>query len=155
MEGCKAVNIETMQLIERYLAAYFEVTKRLNGQIRDMIQEDVTMEQFQILKYIASRGRCTSTELADTFGVGKSSITAMTTRMVDKGVLQRTRDEEDRRVVYLTMTEQGERNYAIVQEQIMSTVSKYLVHFSAEEVEGVISAFEKLARLISEGSSEK
>jgi DNA-binding MarR family transcriptional regulator len=149
------VNIETMQLIERYLAAYFEVTKRLNGQIRDMIQEDVTMEQFQILKYIASRGRCTSTELADTFGVGKSSITAMTTRMVDKGVLQRTRDEEDRRVVYLTMTEQGERNYAIVQEQIMSTVSKYLVHFSAEEVEGVISAFEKLARLISEGSSEK
>ncbi|EOS56603.1 MULTISPECIES: MarR family winged helix-turn-helix transcriptional regulator [Paenibacillus] len=149
------MNIETMQLIERYLAAYFEVTKRLNGQIRDMIQEDVTMEQFQILKYIASRGRCTSTELADTFGVGKSSITAMTTRMVDKGVLQRTRDEEDRRVVYLTMTEQGERNYAIVQEQIMSTVSKYLVHFSAEEVEGVISAFEKLARLISEGSSEK
>ena len=149
------MNIETMQLIERYLAAYFEVTKRLNGQIRDMIQEDVTMEQFQILKYIASRGRCTSTELADTFGVGKSSITAMTTRMVDKGVLQRTRDEEDRRVVYLTMTEQGERNYAIVQEQIMSTVSKYLVHFRAEEVEGVISAFEKLARLISEGSSEK
>ena len=149
------MNIETMQLIERYLAAYFEVTKRLNGQIGDMIQEDVTMEQFQILKYIASRGRCTSTELADTFGVGKSSITAMTTRMVDKGVLQRTRDEEDRRVVYLTMTEQGERNYAIVQEQIMSTVSKYLVHFSAEEVEGVISAFEKLARLISEGSSEK
>lgn len=149
------MNIETMQLIERYLAAYFEVTKRLNGQIRDMIQEDVTMEQFQILKYIASRGRCTSSELADTFGVGKSSITAMTTRMVDKGVLQRTRDEEDRRVVYLTMTEQGERNYAIVQEQIMSTVSKYLVHFSAEEVEGVISAFEKLARLISEGSSEK
>lgn len=149
------MNIETMQLIERYLAAYFEVTKRLNGQIRDMIQEDVTMEQFQILKYIASRGRCTSTELADTFGVGKSSITAMTTRMVDKGVLQRTRDEEDRRVVYLTMTEQGEHNYAIVQEQIMSTVSKYLVHFSAEEVEGVISAFEKLARLISEGSSEK
>ena len=149
------MNIETMQLIERYLAAYFEVTKRLNGQIRDMIQEDVTREQFQILKYIASRGRCTSTELADTFGVGKSSITAMTTRMVDKGVLQRTRDDEDRRVVYLTMTEQGEHNYAIVQEQIMSTVSKYLVHFSAEEVEGVISAFEKLARLISEGSSEK
>ncbi|MDU2239008.1 MAG: MarR family transcriptional regulator, partial [Paenibacillus sp.] len=61
------MNLESKQLIERYMAAYFEVTKRLNGQIRDIIQEDITMEQFQILKYIAPRGRCTSTELADTF----------------------------------------------------------------------------------------
>lgn len=153
--GCKTVNLKTMQLIERYMAAYFEVTKRLNGQIRDMIQEDITMEQFQILKYIDARGRCTSTELADTFGVGKSSITAMTTRMVDKGLLQRTRDQGDRRVVYLTMTEQGQRNYGIVQDQIISTVSKYLVHFEADEVEGFISVFERLARLIGEGSSGK
>lgn len=113
------------------------------------------MEQFQILKYISSRGRCTSTELADAFGVGKSSITAMITRMVDKGLLQRTRDQDDRRVVYLTMTEQGQRNYDIVQDQIISTVSKYLVHFEADEVEGFISAFERLARLVGEGSSGK
>ncbi len=137
------------------MAAFFEVSKRLNGQIRDMIQEDITMEQFQILKYISSRGRCTSTELADAFGVGKSSITAMITRMVDKGLLQRTRDQDDRRVVYLTMTEQGQRNYDIVQDQIISTVSKYLVHFEADEVEGFISAFERLARLVGEGSSGK
>ncbi|CAM4346342.1 MarR family transcriptional regulator [Paenibacillus phoenicis] len=149
------MNLETKQLIERYMAAFFEVSKRLNGQIRDMIQEDITMEQFQILKYISSRGRCTSTELADAFGVGKSSITAMITRMVDKGLLQRTRDQDDRRVVYLTMTEQGQRNYDIVQDQIISTVSKYLVHFEADEVEGFISAFERLARLVGEGSSGK
>lgn len=153
--GDSEVNLESKQLIERYMAAYFEVTKRLNGQIRDIIQEDITMEQFQILKYIAPRGRCTSTELADTFAVGKSSITAMITRMVDKGLLHRTRDEEDRRVVYLTMTEQGKHNYDVVQEQIMNTVSTYLVHFDADEVEGFISAFEKLARLIGEGSSGK
>lgn len=153
--GDLGVNLETKQLIERYMAAFFEVSKRLNGQIRDMIQEDITMEQFQILKYISSRGRCTSTELADAFGVGKSSITAMITRMVDKGLLQRTRDQDDRRVVYLTMTEQGQRNYDIVQDQIISTVSKYLVHFEADEVEGFISAFERLARLVGEGSSGK
>lgn len=51
--GIREVNLESKQLIERYMAAYFEVTKRLNGQIRDIIQEDITMEQFQILKYIA------------------------------------------------------------------------------------------------------
>ncbi|MDU2242582.1 MAG: MarR family transcriptional regulator, partial [Paenibacillus sp.] len=79
----------------------------------------------------------------------------MITRMVDKGFLHRTRNEEDRRVVYLTMTEQGRHNYDVVQEQIMNTVSTYLVHFDADEVEGFISAFEKLARLIGEGSSGK
>lgn len=37
----------------------------------------------------------------------------------------------------------------------MNTVSTYLVHFDADEVEGFISAFEKLARLIGEGSTGK
>ncbi|MGG6311283.1 MarR family winged helix-turn-helix transcriptional regulator [Paenibacillus macerans] len=149
------MNLESKQLIERYMAAFFVVTKRLHGEIREIIQEDITMEQYQILDYIAARGRCTSTELAEAFAVGKSSITAMITRLVDKGSLRRTRDEDDRRVVYLTLTEQGEANYRIVQEQIMNTVSTYLVHFDADEVEGFISAFEKLARLIGEGSSGK
>lgn len=146
---------ESKRLIERYMEAYFVVTKRLHGEIQEEIQDDITMDQFQLLDYMARHERCTSTELADVFAVGKSSITAMITRLVDKGILQRTRDEDDRRVVYLTLTEHGESDYRKVQEKIMQTVSAYMGHFEADEIEGFISAFEKLARLIREGSTEK
>ncbi|MFD1178070.1 MarR family winged helix-turn-helix transcriptional regulator [Paenibacillus puldeungensis] len=146
---------ESKRLIERYMEAYFVVTKRMHAEIQEGIQDDITMDQFQVLDYISRHERCTSTELADVFAVGKSSITAMITRLVDKGILQRTRDEDDRRVVYLSLTEHGESNYRKAQQKIMHTVSTYMVHFEAEEIEGFISAFEKLARLIGEGSSEK
>ncbi|MBQ4898879.1 MarR family transcriptional regulator [Paenibacillus sp. Marseille-P2973] len=142
------------ELIERYMAAYFTVTKRLHGEIREVLQDDLTMDQFQIIDYIVVRGNVTSTELAESFAVGKSSITAIITRLADKGILERTRDEDDRRVVYLSLTDRGLDNYKKAQAKIMETVSTYLVHFGHDEVEGFISVFEKLANLLEEGSGE-
>lgn len=146
--------LESKELIERYMAAYFTVTKRLHGEIREVLQDDLTMDQFQIIDYIVTRGNVTSTELAESFAVGKSSITAIITRLADKGILERTRDEDDRRVVYLSLTDRGLDNYKKAQAKIMETVSTYLVHFGQDEVEGFIRVFEKLANLLEEGSGE-
>ncbi len=136
------------------MAAYFTVTKRMNGEIREVLQDDLTMEQYQIMAYIVTRGNVTSTELSESFDVGKSSITAIITRLADRGILERTRDEGDRRVVYLSLTEQGIDNYKKAQTKIMETLSTYLVHFDNDEVEGFIGAFEKLANLLGKGSGE-
>lgn len=148
------VSREPKQIVERYMAAFFVVSKRMKNEIGDVLQEDMTMEQYQILDYISKRERCTSTELAEVFAVGKSSITAIITRLVDKDILLRTRDDEDRRVVYLSLTEQGKFCFHEAQARILDTIAAYLVHFKEEEVEGFISAFEKLAQLIGEGSRE-
>ncbi|RCX21383.1 DNA-binding MarR family transcriptional regulator [Fontibacillus phaseoli] len=145
---------ESKVLIERYMAAYFTVTKRMNGELREVLQDDMTMDQFQIIDYIVMQGKVTSTELADTFAVGKSSITAIITRLADKGILERTRDNDDRRVVYLSLTERGIGHYKKAQAKIMETLSTYLVHFNAEEVEGFLGVFEKLAYLLEEESGE-
>lgn len=145
---------ESQRLIERYMAAYFTVTKRMNGEIREGLQDDMTMDQFQIIDYIVLHGEVTSTELSEAFGVGKSSITAIITRLVDKGILKRTRDEGDRRLVYLSLTERGWTNYRTAQAKITETLSTYLVHFDDKEVEGFIGVFEKLASLLGEGSEK-
>ncbi|WP_435921324.1 MarR family winged helix-turn-helix transcriptional regulator [Paenibacillus sp. DYY-L-2] len=142
------------RLIERYMAAFFTVSKRMHGEIREVLHDDMTMEQYQIIDYIIMHGRVTSTELAEAFVVGKSSITAIITRLADKGILERTRDEDDRRVVYLSVTERGMDIYTRTQAKIVETLSAYLGHFGEEEVEGFLGAFEKLAKLLGEGSGE-
>ncbi|WP_410769317.1 MarR family winged helix-turn-helix transcriptional regulator [Fontibacillus sp. BL9] len=145
---------ESKELIERYMAAYFTVTKRMHGELREVLQDEMTMDQFQIIDYIVMHGKVTSTELSETFVVGKSSITAIITRLVDKGILERARDEDDRRVVYLSLTERGMSHYKKAQAKIMETLSTYLVHFGAEEVEGFLGVFEKLAYLLDKESGE-
>ncbi|WMT39233.1 MarR family winged helix-turn-helix transcriptional regulator [Paenibacillus sp. D2_2] len=140
------------QLIERYMAAFFVLSKRLNAQINEVIQDNATLDQYQIIDYIATHDEVTSTMLAEASSVGKSSITAITTRLVDRGVLQRIGDVNDRRVIYLSLTEHGRTVYSNTQRMIMDMISTYLIHFTKEEIDGFIKPFEKLARLVEEGS---
>ncbi|AZS16165.1 MarR family winged helix-turn-helix transcriptional regulator [Paenibacillus lutimineralis] len=143
---------KSWQLVERYMAAYFILFKRLNAQIDEVIQDDATLDQYQIIAYIATHENGTSTELAEAFSVGKSSITAIITRLVDRGIVERTRDVQDRRVVYLSLTERGRTIFSKMQGSIMDMLSSYMVHFTKEEIEGFIRPFEKLAKLVEEGN---
>ncbi|WP_409345111.1 MarR family winged helix-turn-helix transcriptional regulator [Paenibacillus sp. MBLB4367] len=136
------------QWIERYTESSFTVNKRLNATIREKIGGDLTLEQLSILHYIDARDTCTSTELADTFCVGKSAITAIITRLENKGLLERLRDSKDRRIVYLRPTEAGRSMHKVGEDGIQKVLSPYLIHFTEHEIETFITSFEKLAALM-------
>ena len=90
-------------LVDRYIAVSFSVEKKAASLVKNQIGSDLTNDQHFTLRYINRAGSCTSSELAEVFDVKKSAITAMITRMWEKGLIQRTRDENDRRVVVLAL----------------------------------------------------
>ncbi|MCD1260609.1 MarR family transcriptional regulator [Paenibacillus athensensis] len=143
------------QLINRYEMAMFTVNRRANAMIRDMMPDNLTSDQLATLRYIRQRGKCTSTELADIFCVGKSSITAIITRLHDKELIVRQPDDRDRRVIYVMLTAEGERYADEMQTQIETLMSRYLHQFSEEEALRFMETFEKLAKLLVESEEEK
>jgi DNA-binding MarR family transcriptional regulator len=110
------LNEEAEQWINRYLDAYLVVTRNISAQIRDSIDDGLTNDQYLILRLIDGREQCTSTYLAESFAVGKSSITAIINRLADAGMIMRTRDENDRRQVYLSMTDKGRTVFEVAGE---------------------------------------
>lgn len=138
------------QWINRYLDAYLAVSRNISAQIRDSIDAGLTNDQYLILRLINAKERCTSTYLAESFAVGKSSITAIINRLTDAGILMRTRDENDRRQVYLSMTDRGQEVFELAGKRVMEIVSPYFSHFGEKEVENFIVLFEKLASLMQE-----
>lgn len=141
--------------IKRYIAADMMVSRRILADTRDGINVDLTREQFQVMCLIRSNERCTSTFLADYLFVGKSSITAIVNRMVERNWIERSRDEDDRRVVYLTLTEAGHRVHQQAELHLQSLVASYLTHFNENEVEHFITLYEKLARLMQEHGGDQ
>jgi DNA-binding MarR family transcriptional regulator len=137
-------------LIERYLSVSFIVMRKAAALVKCELDEDMTNDQYYLLRYIKKKAKCTSTELASMFGVNKSAITAMTNRLVKKGLLQRTRDQNDRRVVYLTLTERGNEWITETEERIHKLVESFITKFSEEEIEAFIHTYEKLARILQE-----
>ncbi|KZN94789.1 MAG: MarR family transcriptional regulator [Bacillaceae bacterium] len=138
------------ELIERYIKVSFIVTKRAEELVKCEIDPDITNEQHYLLRYIHQKERCTSTELANVFRVNKSAITAMINRLVEKGFVQRIRDEKDRRVIYLALTEKGSNLFASTEERVHKVVGSFITKFSEDEIESFIQTYEKLANVLLE-----
>ncbi|MFC4779447.1 MarR family winged helix-turn-helix transcriptional regulator [Paenibacillus sp. GCM10023252] len=141
-------------IINRYEEASFTVNRRLSAMMRELMPGDITIDQFSTLRYMRSRERTTSSELADVFCVGKSSITAIITRLVEKGFITRLPDEKDRRVTYLTLTQEGRDIASEMEGKIEDLLGGYLCHFDDEEAKLFIRTYEKLAAVLMESPHE-
>jgi DNA-binding MarR family transcriptional regulator len=75
--------------------------------------------------------------------------------MWEKGLIQRTRDENDRRVVYLTLTEKGNELYAKTEEKIHKLVESLITRFDQAEIQQFIETFEKLNKVLLESKDDK
>ncbi|EFV78369.1 MULTISPECIES: MarR family winged helix-turn-helix transcriptional regulator [Bacillaceae] len=141
-------------LVDRYIAVSFSVEKKAASLVKNQIGSDLTNDQHFTLRYINQVGSCTSSELAEVFDVKKSAITAMITRMWEKGLIQRTRDENDRRVVYLTLTEKGNELYVKAEEKIHNLVESLINRFDQAEIQQFIETFEKLDKVLSQSNGQ-
>jgi DNA-binding MarR family transcriptional regulator len=133
------------KLIDRYITANFTVNRRLNALTRDLLPEELTLDQHAALRYLRENGCATSSELAEVFCVGKSSITAIITRLFDKKLIERVPDEKDRRVTYLKATPEGERLTRQFDGKLEELLWKYLSHFTEQEAFGFIELYERFA----------
>jgi DNA-binding MarR family transcriptional regulator len=143
------------ELVDRYIAVSFSVYKSGEMLIQDQIKSDLTNDQHYVLRYINKVSSCTSSELAEVFMVKKSAITAIITRMWEKGLIKRTRDVNDRRVVYLTLTDAGQELFNKTEERIQSLVESFINQFDQKEIKQFIETYEKLNQLLKESTIHK
>lgn len=142
-------------LVDRYIAVQFSVSKKAETLVKEQIGSDLTSDQHYTLRYIYQIESCTSSELAEVFEVKKSAITAIITRLWEKGLIQRTRDENDRRVVYLTLTDKGNELYLKTEERIHKLVESFITKFDQSEIEQFINTYEKLNQVLIEIKTDR
>jgi DNA-binding MarR family transcriptional regulator len=150
------LDVQTIQkLIDRYISLSFQVHKKAENLIKCQLGNELTNDQHYVLRYIFQSGECTSTELAEVFEVNKSAITAIINRMTDRGLIKRTRNENDRRVVYLTLTVEGKELYQKAQEKIHQLVESIITQFDEAEITQFIYTYEKLAQVLEDKKNEE
>ena len=140
--------MELQQIIDRYQIAFNTIYRSVNTTIKEHVHDDITTDQFSILQHIHRQHASTSTEIANTFGVGKSAITALVNRLFEKDLIIRERDQKDRRIVYLSLTEKGTELVKQTQAEVYRFISDKLSNFSENDVEAFLNALEKLANLM-------
>jgi DNA-binding MarR family transcriptional regulator len=80
----------------------------------------LSTSQYHLLEPLANAGRpvCVGA-LADSAGVSAPSATRMLDGLVRRGIVERARDTEDRRLVHVELTDHGRELFASKQELIL------------------------------------
>ena len=131
----------TGELIYFWLRKFYA---RFNTQLMD----GLTGNQLFVLVAIGCRGRQTVSELADDLGVSLSAITGLTNRLVRQGLVVRHRDSDDRRQVFVELTEKGKKAVEDFLQQRKKLIARYFDQLPLAEVEQVIATMDKMLVII-------
>ncbi|MGH8209756.1 MAG: MarR family winged helix-turn-helix transcriptional regulator [Steroidobacteraceae bacterium] len=104
----------------------------------------LTGAQFAVLKYVADGIADTAADLCRTMHYDTGSMTRMLDRLEEKAVLRRERCTQDRRVVYLRITDTGNDLLPQLRTAAVCVISRHLTGFSPAEVGSLKQYLERM-----------
>lgn len=81
-----------------------EATARFRRSLRPL---NLGAQQFIVLKQLEAVGSCSQSELADVLGIDYSNLATVTGELCRRGLIERSRDENDRRRYVMATTGEG------------------------------------------------
>ncbi len=108
----------------------------------------LTIAQVKSLFYIFNEGTTNFRQLAAAMKVTPSNVTGIIDRLVDQGLVSRTENPDDRRMLMLRLTEKGETLITHLRERRNSQMSAILSRMTEDELEAVLKGIAILAGVV-------
>lgn len=107
MKGVRSMStranlLQHIEALETQLAAI-----TMSAQAMPLIESNITVQQLCTLLFISSRDQIAINVMADLLHVKPNVATGIVQRLVDKGLLERHEDRNDRRIRSLRLSENG------------------------------------------------
>ncbi|HBC91915.1 MAG TPA: TrmB family transcriptional regulator [Pelotomaculum sp.] len=112
----------------------------------ELIRLKLSLSVFELLALMMSEKyqAVTMSSLAQGMSVPMSTATGIVDRLVKKGLLERGRSEEDRRVVTVSLTESGKEVIEDLKGQLYFNLDRVRAILTAEEFETALDLLRKL-----------
>ena len=107
----------------------------------------LTMAQLKSLFFISNQGSTHSGKLAAALGVTPTNVTGIIDRLVKQGLVSRSEDVQDRRVILLKATGRGEDLVAKLRERRRSYLAEVLERLKLDELTVLARGLDVLARV--------
>ncbi|MBM2804012.1 MAG: transcriptional regulator, MarR family [Deltaproteobacteria bacterium] len=131
----------TTSLWIRFLRISLQSHKKLED---DLAKLGLTPPQFYVLATIGYAGRLPFGEIGAKMMVTVSNLTGIVDRLEDKNLVVRKRDEKDRRVVHVVLTDKGANLYKSTIPQFEKSVAQIFTGLSKPEQKELSAILRKL-----------
>lgn len=124
-------------------------TWRCGGSER-LIRAGVSMSHLHVMWILQSHGDLTMTHLAEMLDISLSNATGLVDRMEERGVIDRIRVPDDRRIVLVSLSEHGRELLAQVDLVRSDLVATVLRHLDATQLDGLLHTLADLRQAMQE-----
>jgi DNA-binding MarR family transcriptional regulator len=130
--------------------AFAQAVRRARGAAGPAGEQALTLSQYGLLQGLVGRDGARPRELACEAGIAPSTATRILDALERRGVIERTRADEDRRAVTVTLTPLGQEQLEIQHDWLRGRQRAFFDGLPAEERELAPDLLLRLARLIDE-----
>lgn len=132
--------------ISRFSVLLFELIQHLNHLQTECGEDECSLsrQETRAIEFLGRLGPCRMKDLAERLGLAVSSATTLVDNLEAKEVVRRTRSESDRRVVKVSLTEEGAQGYQLVSDVFNEMAGRILGSLDEPNQDRLIEAFQKL-----------
>ena len=136
-----------LKVWERLMVTHAEVIRRLEADL--LAQHKISLTWFDVMSVLerAPEHRIRMHKLADAVLITRSGLTRVADQLEEQGFVVRVRSTEDRRTVWLTLTEAGHQKLREVWPDHRESIYLYFGQYlDAQDAEAIREATEKVFR---------
>ena len=139
-------NLEEI-LIEMLSRAYSRIVYGEEKILKDMMGDTLSVKEFHTLEviYTAMKNKSnTASTIAKHLGITLGTCTTNIERLIQKGLVNKIKNDSDRRIVYIELTEKGLQTHLKHMSMHKKLISKAISKLSTSEKVALMNAVNKI-----------
>lgn len=110
--------------------------------------QDLTISQAMLLARLARHGPCNASAIGEMMDITSGSVTALTDRLIKRGLICREQDEQDRRVAIFSLTVEAQQFVQAMHERRLARLQEICTHLGEERSDTLIALFREVRDLL-------
>lgn len=127
-----------------------ELMRRFDALAREFLvpqqSAHLSRSEAALLRLLAEEDSASMSEISSSLGLALSSTTGVVDRLVERALVERARDENDRRSVCVRLTKKGQRALEALQNDRVRLGTALLERLPARERQTLLELFRKVSR---------
>lgn len=139
---------ENQQSFANFEKLYWRLSRDMGYLWKEIFETHFPGSQSHILFALERKGPRKMSELAEVLHLTPGAVTSATDKLLKNEYIARIRDDKDRRVVHIKITEKGRASITKLQGEGRKVMKKVFNHVSENDLTFLVETFEQAAKNI-------
>jgi len=142
--------------ISQIISLNRNINRTLRHEFHGLMQDSgFTFPQLSVISILAKNGKQKVSDISEKMGLSDSTVSGILDRLEQKGIIERKRNKDDRRVVKIYLSNGSQEIFQEFHRKREEYFARLLKELSEQEINDIINGLEILNRVVCDKKNTK